>query len=122
MMFTVYSVAVITEKHLKSFGFYAVLFAVLLIFVYTLSGTQSGSVKKVYSDLIREVEAGRVVELTVVDSTAVAKLAEPMKITDENGKDIITFFDIFLLIYLLFEIVKLRSRKKLTESYSQSVT
>ena len=94
------------KKHLKSFGFYAVLFAVLLIFVYTLSGTQSGSVKKVYSDLIREVEAGRVVELTVVDSTAVAKLAEPMKITDENGKvisDKVQIMEVDIPNMLVFE-------------------
>ncbi|MBE7026167.1 MAG: ATP-dependent metallopeptidase FtsH/Yme1/Tma family protein [Ruminococcaceae bacterium] len=62
------------------------LFAVLLILVYALSGTQSASVKKVYSDLIREVESGRVVELTVIENTAVAKLSEPIKITDMNGK------------------------------------
>jgi len=74
------------KKHLKSFGFYMALFAVLLILVYALSGTQSASVKKVYSDLIREVESGRVVELTVIENTAVAKLSEPIKITDMNGK------------------------------------
>ncbi len=74
------------KKHLKSFGFYVALFAVLLILVYALSGTQSAAVKKVYSDLIREVEAGRVVELTVIENTAVAKLSEPIKITDMNGK------------------------------------
>lgn len=71
---------------MKSFGFYAVLFAVLLMLVYTLTETQTAGVKKVYSDLIREVEAGRVTELTVVDNTATAKLSEPVKIVDEKGK------------------------------------
>lgn len=71
---------------MKSFGFYAVLFGVLLILVYMLTGTQSAGAKKVYSDLIREIEAGRVTELTVVDNTATAKLSEPIKILDENGK------------------------------------
>lgn len=74
------------RKRFKSFGFYAVLFAVLLILVYALSGTQSPAVKKVYSDLLREVDAGRVSELTVVENKAVAKLSEPIKVTDENGK------------------------------------
>ena len=74
------------RKRFKSFGFYAVLFAVLLILVYALSGTQSPAVKKVYSDLLREVDAGRVSELTIVENKAVAKLSEPIKVTDENGK------------------------------------
>lgn len=74
------------RKRFKSFGFYAVLFAVLLILVYALSGTQSTAVKKVYSDLLREVDAGRVSELTIVENKAVAKLSEPIKVTDENGK------------------------------------
>lgn len=74
------------KKYMKSFGFYAVLFAVLLMLVYTLTETQTAGVKKVYSDLIREVEAGRVTELTVVDNTATAKLSEPVKIVDEKGK------------------------------------
>lgn len=74
------------KKYWKSFGFYAILLGVLLIFAYMLSGTQSTAIKKVYSDLFREIEAGRVTELTVVENKAYAKLSEPMKITDANGK------------------------------------
>ncbi len=74
------------RKYLKGFGFYVILFAVLLMFVYALSGMQPAGVNIVYSDLVREIEAGRVSELVVVDNRASAKLSEPMKITDEKGK------------------------------------
>ncbi len=94
------------RKKFKSFGFYAVLFAVLLILVYALSGTQSPAVKKVYSDLLREVDAGRVSELTVVENKAVAKLSEPIKVTDENGKvisDNINTIEVDIPNMLVFE-------------------
>ena len=74
------------KKHLKGIGFYVILIAVLLAMVYTISGTQTGVTKKVYSDLIREIEAGRVVELTVSGNVAVAKLSEPMQNVGEEGK------------------------------------
>lgn len=74
------------KKYWKSFGFYAVLLGVLTLFAYMLLGTQPTAVEKVYSDLFREIEAGRVTELTIVDNKAYAKLSEPIKITDTNGK------------------------------------
>lgn len=74
------------KKYWKSFGFYAVLLGVLTLFAYMLLGTQPTAVEKVYSDLFREIEAGRVTELTIVDNKAYAKLSEPIKITDINGK------------------------------------
>jgi cell division protease FtsH len=74
------------KKYWKSFGFYAVLLGVLTLFAYMLLGTQPTAVEKVYSDLFREIEAGRVTELTIVDNKAYAKLSEPIKLTDTNGK------------------------------------
>lgn len=74
------------KKYWKGFGFYAVLLGVLTLFAYMLLGTQPTAVEKVYSDLFREIEAGRVTELTIVDNKAYAKLSEPIKITDTNGK------------------------------------
>lgn len=74
------------KKYWKGFGFYAVLFGVLTLFAYMLLGTQPTAVEKVYSDLFREIEAGHVTELTIVDNKAYAKLSEPIKLTDTNGK------------------------------------
>ena len=74
------------KKYWKGFGFYAVLLGVLTLFAYMLLGTQPTAVEKVYSDLFREIEAGHVTELTIVDNKAYAKLSEPIKLTDTNGK------------------------------------
>ena len=76
------------KKYMKSVSFYIILFAVLLAMVYILVGAQSTAVKKVYSDLFREIEAGRVTELTIIDNKAIAKLSEPIKTTDANGKTV----------------------------------
>lgn len=73
------------RKYWKSFGFYVILLGVLTLFAYMLLGSQSASVEKIYSDLFREIEAGRVTELTIVDNKAYAKLSEPIKVTDANG-------------------------------------
>ncbi len=72
------------KKHLKGIGFYVVLIAVLLGMVYSLTNARPTVTQKVYSDLILEIEAGRVTELTVSGNTAVAKLADVA--ATEDGK------------------------------------
>ena len=94
------------KKYWKSFGFYAVLLIVLTLFAYMLLGSQPTAVEKVYSDLFREIEAGRVTELTIVDNKAYAKLSEPIKITDTNGKvitDKVTEIEVDIPNILVFE-------------------
>ena len=94
------------KKYWKSFGFYAVLLIVLTLFAYMLLGSQPTAVEKVYSDLFREIEAGRVTELTIVDNKAYAKLSEPIKVTDTNGKvisDKVTEIEVDIPNILVFE-------------------
>ncbi len=76
------------KKYMKSVSFYVLLFAVLLLLAYMLSSMQTTVTKRVYSDLFREIEAGRVVELVVADNKAYAKLSEPIKTIDANGKQV----------------------------------
>ncbi len=72
------------KKHLRGIGFYVILIAVLLGMVYSLTNVRPAVTPKVYSDLILEIEAGRVTELTVSGNTAVAKLADAA--VSEDGK------------------------------------
>lgn len=74
------------KKHLKGVGFYLVLITVLVVMVHSLTNVRTTVTKMVYSDLIREIEAGRVTELTISGNVAVAKLTEPIVITTEDGK------------------------------------
>ncbi len=74
------------KKHLKGVGFYLVLITVLVVMVHSLTNVRTTVTKMVYSDLIREIEAGRVTELTVSGNVAVAKLVEPIVTTAEDGK------------------------------------
>ncbi len=74
------------RKHLKGVGFYLVLITVLVVMVYSLTNVRTTVTKMVYSDLIREIEAGRVTELTISGNVAVAKLTEPIVTTTEDGK------------------------------------
>lgn len=55
------------------------LLAILLVLVYMLNNWQTNMTRKVYSDLYREVVAGRVTELVVTENRAIAKLTEPIK-------------------------------------------
>ena len=94
------------KKYWKSFGFYAVLLIVLTLFAYMLLGSQPTAVEKVYSDLFREIEAGHVTELTIMDNKAYAKLSEPIKVTDTNGKvisDKVTEIEVDIPNILVFE-------------------
>lgn len=78
------------KRHVRSVGFYALLFAVVLFLVYLLLQGQNAATKKYYSDLIREIKAGNVKELTVTpDNVAIAQLTTPLKSAEagSNGKD-----------------------------------
>ncbi len=74
------------KRHLKSIGFYIILILVLLVMVYSLNDSRKSVTELVYSDLIRELEAGRVTELTVSGNVAVAKLTEPIVLKTADGK------------------------------------
>lgn len=62
-------------KFLKNIGFYILLF--LLIWgIWTLFGIDSGQENKMYSDLIRYLEDGKVTEMVLADTTATVRLKD----------------------------------------------
>lgn len=63
------------KKNLKSIGFYAVLFLVILLFVTFLYSSPE-SEQKYYSDLVQDVQSGVVTKLIVVDDTATVTLLD----------------------------------------------
>ena len=68
------------KKYLRGLGFYAILlFIILTIFVMT--SMPETSQKYIYSDLLTMIRNGRVAELQVVDTDAIAKLTDGTEIT-----------------------------------------
>ncbi len=63
------------KKNLKSIGFYAVLFLVILLFVSFLYSAPE-SEQKYYSDLVQDVQSGVVTKLIVIDDTATVTLLD----------------------------------------------
>ena len=67
------------KKFLKSFGFYLIIFAVLLVVVSFVTQQQVPD-KKIYSELVTEIRNGQVTELQIIEDTAVAKLRNNTKV------------------------------------------
>ena len=61
------------KKYFRGISFYILLFVVILM-IFSLYAIPSKSEQKVYSDLVREIKAGQVKELEIVDKKGVAIL------------------------------------------------
>ena len=67
------------QKYLKNFSIWISIMLIVFIAWMALDSWVQNNNQKKYSDLIREVEAGHVTELTVSDNVAVAVLGDPSK-------------------------------------------
>ena len=70
------------NKYLKGFGFYFLLFAVIIA-VFALTNIPSQETKEIYSDLVVKIQNHEVKELSIVDDVATATLNDDSEITVE---------------------------------------
>ncbi len=68
------------KKYLRGFGFYLVLFAIILA-IFTLTSMPDNTTNYIYSDLLNMIREGQVKELQIVDINATATLNDNTKIT-----------------------------------------
>ena len=63
------------KKYMKNFGFYILLFAIIMV-IFTMYTNLPAEDPKTYNDLYKEIVAGRVQELTIVEQNATAVLKD----------------------------------------------
>ncbi|MDK2798783.1 MAG: cell division protease FtsH [Clostridiales bacterium] len=67
------------KKYFKGISFYILLFVVILM-IFTLYNLPNKTEEKVYSDLVRLIQAGEVKELEIIDHKAIAQLRDGSKL------------------------------------------
>ena len=70
------------KKYMKNFGFYILLFAIIMV-IFTMYTNLPAEESKTYNDLYKQIVAGEVKELTVIEqnATAVLKNGKTMEVT-----------------------------------------
>ena len=70
------------KKYMKNFGFYILLFAIIMV-IFTMYTNLPAEDSKTYNDLYKQIVAGEVKELTVIEqnATAVLKNGSTMEVT-----------------------------------------
>ncbi len=63
------------KRYIRGIGFYALLFFIIVA-IYAVTSMPDKQTKEIYSDLVLKIQQGEVVELSVVDSVATAKLKD----------------------------------------------
>lgn len=63
------------KRYIRGIGFYALLFFIIVA-IYAVTSMPDKQTKEIYSDLVLKIQQGEVVELSVVDSVANAKLKD----------------------------------------------